>query len=1345
MAVTDYKGITIEFRGETTDLQRKLAQIREEAKTTFSGLREVNKNLKFDDSSVVNLTQKQKYLQEAIKSTADRASAYESALRSLDAEAEKNGGLTAKQQAQHDQLERSLEQCKRQIDSYTDSLQRTTAEIDVHNSKLGQFGEQAETVGNKLQSAGRFMVGVGEAMTKYVTVPLAAGAGVAIKAATDLDTSYHNLTKTVDGTDQELERFKTGAIELSKVQPVSANTILDVEALGAQLGYSNSNLESFAKTVTGLDIATDMDAETAAMELAHFSNIMGMAQEDTERYGSTIVSLGNHFATTESDISSMALRIAGAGRQIGMSEADVLGLATALTSMGINAEAGGTAISTVMSEIDKSVANGTDGLQKWAEIGGVSVDELIAHMSAGDDWAKEFAKSQNSTLKEMQGVTSGALWQLQTWADTAKMSAEDFATAWRTDPVKALQAVFTGMEAATAEGSNMNLMLEDLGIESIRQTDMMKRLASNSNLVGEAVRDANTAWQENTALSKEVDNRNESLASKFEVLKNRATAVAAEVGKPLADALLAALDAADPLIKAIENGAEAFSKMDKQQQASIIQMVAFVAAAGPLITVLGHVTDGIGHLIDNIGSVAEGIPAFTSGMQQGMGVVESLNLVSADLGTTLSTGLFGIGIAAAAIAVVAFIGYLKNWYDEQEKTRQSHEDFANSIDNLSGAVHGALPDMESGADAIAKMGDQANFTRDDLDALTEAQSRLAENIKQRNLATQQNVDELEKARGIIEAYAGQVGLTADEQAKLRDAIGTVNEQCGTSYEVFDAANGKIREQGSDAEATADQIGMLIDKQIEQVKTNALLENMQDVYKNYYDQLDKLNTIETDLKETEEQRDAALKLLNEEVASGSGANAAHAQQVAELNAHLNELKSSYDDVRGSVDSSVEHMDFYDQELARISESTDGTKSALQSLVESTAALHAKLGDDTATQAFVQQLSDLGISASDYVNLSYTQLQALADNYDGTTESIRVTLEQFGVNATAEAKSAGTGIHDEMVNPTKRLPDDMGDVANQTRDSFNNSISRMPDDAKSSANETGHALNSTLGSYAGQVGSTANDLHGSVLGPLDQLPGDVQGIADSTGREIEDTIGSYADPVGSEADRIRESVLDPLSQLPDESGRYGNDSGYALTDELASGAYSNLGAVQDAADSIREAQRDADASGDAHGWGLDLDDELANGIWGGMHWISDAANAAAQLIHDVLGHTVPKVGVLHEGGKGEFVWGQHMVQNIARGVESEKPALARAVEELAKLASNSFDANLNTAAFFTGDIGASVNRVVASIEADVRSAQTQPMVINFTIENPTISDESDIDLLMQRFEMRMNQIWRARGNE
>ncbi|MEG0757934.1 MAG: hypothetical protein RR505_05955, partial [Raoultibacter sp.] len=108
-----------------------------------------------------------------------------------------------------------------------------------------------------------------------------------------------------------------------------------------------------------------------------------------------------------------------------------------------------------------------------------------------------------------------------TWASTAGLTAQEFADAWTSNPVDALTTLLGNMESATAEGGNMSVMLQELGIDAIRQADVMKRLAGNADFVTEAVAKSNEEWEKNTALTREVENKNNSLESKFQMLQNR--------------------------------------------------------------------------------------------------------------------------------------------------------------------------------------------------------------------------------------------------------------------------------------------------------------------------------------------------------------------------------------------------------------------------------------------------------------------------------------------------------------------------------------------------------------------------------------------------------------------------------------------------------------------------------------------------------------------------------------------------------------------------------------------------------------------------------------------------------
>ena len=125
--------------------------------------------------------------------------------------------------------------------------------------------------------------------------------------------------------------------------------------------------------------STNMVAADAASEAARFANIMGMSQNEFQNLGSTLVDLGNNYATTESEIMEMSLRLAGAGKQVGLSEAQIMGFAAALSSVGIQAQMGGSAFSKALIKMEVAAATGGETLEDFAKVSGMSASIPFKH------------------------------------------------------------------------------------------------------------------------------------------------------------------------------------------------------------------------------------------------------------------------------------------------------------------------------------------------------------------------------------------------------------------------------------------------------------------------------------------------------------------------------------------------------------------------------------------------------------------------------------------------------------------------------------------------------------------------------------------------------------------------------------------------------------------------------------------------------------------------------------------------------------------------------------------------------------------------------------------------------
>jgi TP901 family phage tail tape measure protein len=322
------------------------------------------------------------------------------------------------------------------------------------------------------------MESVGRGATVMGAV-LVAGLGMAAKAAIDWESSWAGVQKTMDaGTD--FDALEKDLRNLATTLPATHEEIAGVAEAAGQLGISSGSIVEFTKTAIALGVATNLSAEDAATGLARFSNIMGTSSDDVDRLGSSLVALGNAGASTESEILTMGNRIAAAGAQSHMTEGDVLGIANAMSSLGIEAEAGGTAISTVIKNINSDVISGGGNLEKYAAIAGVS--------------AQQFAKS------------------------------------WKDDASGALTGLLAGMGKVQASGGDLNKTLGDLGWSDIRVSDTMLRLAGNSQLLTNSLKTGNDGWRENNALTAEAERRYATTASRLQVARNQINDAAIDIG-----------------------------------------------------------------------------------------------------------------------------------------------------------------------------------------------------------------------------------------------------------------------------------------------------------------------------------------------------------------------------------------------------------------------------------------------------------------------------------------------------------------------------------------------------------------------------------------------------------------------------------------------------------------------------------------------------------------------------------------------------------------------------------------------------------------------------------------------
>lgn len=499
-------------------------------------------------------------------------------------------------------------------------LQRRLQSLATEMNVFSRMGSAMTNFGNTLQSVGGKMTGLGNTMTVGVTAPIVAGVGAVVKSAMSWESAFAGVKKTndevVDSTGNVVYSYadlENGLRDLAAQLPASHQEIAGVAEAAGQLGIKSQDVVSFTKTMIDMGESTNLSAEDAASAIAKIANITGLTSDEYQRFGSSVVALGNNFATTESDIVSMANRLAASGTLAGLTNQEILGLATAMSSVGIEAEAGGTAMTQTLAAIESAVAAGGEDLQKFATVAGES--------------------------------------------------AQEFADKWKNHPIEAIQDFIRGLGKLDEKGESATMVLDDMQLSGVRQSNMLKSLALAADTMTGAVDLSNRAWSENTALTNEASTRYETTESKLKMLKNQVVDMAIDFGGPFVDALKNGLEASKPLVQMLSDMAKKFNELSPAQQQHIMKWLAIAAAAGPALSILGKLTTGLGSMFRVFGSVNSGIGKLITGFG---GMSKGSGLANSGVGE-LTTGLGGMskgfGLANSGIGklITGLGGMLKSF------------------------------------------------------------------------------------------------------------------------------------------------------------------------------------------------------------------------------------------------------------------------------------------------------------------------------------------------------------------------------------------------------------------------------------------------------------------------------------------------------------------------------------------------------------------------------------------------------------------------------------------------------------------------------------------------------------
>ena len=782
-------------------------------------------------------------------------------------------------------------------------LQSLATEMNV----FSRMGSAMTNFGNTLQTVGGKMTGLGNTMTVGVTAPIVAGVGAVVKSAMSWESAFAGVKKTndevVDSTGNVVYSYvdlENGLRGLAAQLPASHQEIAGVAEAAGQLGIKSQDVVSFTKTMIDMGESTNLSAEDAASAIAKIANITGLTSDEYQRFGSSVVALGNNFATTESDIVSMANRLAASGTLAGLTNQEILGLATAMSSVGIEAEAGGTAMTQTLAAIESAVAAGGEDLQKFATVAGES--------------------------------------------------AQEFADKWKNHPIEAIQDFIRGLGKLDEKGESATMVLDDMQLSGVRQSNMLKSLALAADTMTGAVDLSNKAWSENTALTNEASTRYETTESKLKMLKNQVVDMAIDFGGPFVDALKNGLEASKPLIQTLSDMAKKFNELSPAQQQHIMKWLAISAAAGPALSILGKLTTSLGSMFKVFGSVNSGIGQLAGKlvpMASGFGGVES-----AAVGATGAASNFGgaVGLLSNPLGLVvggaaALAGGLVVLANAKQHAREEAQKYGTT---LSGETKGALDQFGT--------------------AVTNVQ------IAMTNFET----GAVQSADNVKTAVSDMMKQITDGASDTKTRIDELAQKYGFTDEQVAAAKAKQDQIVSNSQAMADQITSIYEKHNGDVSKLTATEKT--IVENNMRELCKARIQELGLGKDKEK--AILRVFNGDVKNMTMAQLK--DQSSALKAAMKEEQKSYKQQRSDLKESLKlglmDQEEYNTKMAPLKAQHSATMSEFgKALIKVAQEQDAQSGQFGVYSEKVRKvLADYGMSFEDLSNQALESANKIGQN-------------------------------------------------------------------------------------------------------------------------------------------------------------------------------------------------------------------------------------------------------------------------------------------------------------------------------------------------------------------------------
>lgn len=666
------KGITIELDGDTTKLTKALKESEGQIRNAANGLKDIDKLLKLDPGNTDLLTQKYKGLQTEIGGAKEKLKLLKEAQEQM----QREGKVGTEE---YEALQREIVETEQKVKSLTNEMREFGS---VSAQKIAAAGEKMKDVGNKIS-------GVGDSMTRNVTMPIA-GASVAIfKVAGDFEEQMAKVSGIAQAYGEDLDRLKQNAMDLSEGTRFSATEIAQAYEYMGMAGWNTNQILAGTPGILNLATASGEDLAAVSDIVTDGLTAFGLKAEDTTRFVNVLAE-ASRSSNTNVELMGESFKYVGpVAGAMGYQIEDVAVALGLMANSGIKGSMAGTSLRNMLQRMAKptkesQMAMDRLGLSMTDSSGNMlSLKEIMEQLRGSMNHINMPLTEYNARLDELDAaLEDGTIKQKDYDKELEELNLQAFGAegaekaraAAMLGGTRAMAALMAVSSATEEDYNNLTAAVQHSGDTMVRTADgavkpLTQALADGDEIVEQL--DGTAAAMAGTM--------NDTANVQMKQLTNQLQVLAIELGNTL-------LPIVKDVVEIIKEWTKKFSELSPETQEFIVKAALIVAALGPVLSVFGRLISAFGTIMTWVPKIVGGFSSIGSGISGAFSAISgaastawtaissafsSLGSVlasaassigtffTADLGATMAAGgTAAVGTACAAIAssVVAFFG-----------------------------------------------------------------------------------------------------------------------------------------------------------------------------------------------------------------------------------------------------------------------------------------------------------------------------------------------------------------------------------------------------------------------------------------------------------------------------------------------------------------------------------------------------------------------------------------------------------------------------------------------------------------------------------------------------------------